>query len=175
MDRRAWVLLLIVTSPFCAPFAKGLAEKSSIRDEPRTPTDRGIGYAASLDKTEYRVGDPIRLSLSFENPTDAEVTLWHSGFWPNHQVVLRDDSGREAPLTEAGRQKRAAFAPEGARDKNAPRRLAPSEEYREAAGIDLPELYQLDRGTYKLVVIYHDMQRPTPLRVATRSIEFKVR
>lgn len=144
-------------------------------DDPERAPDRGIIYSAVLNKATYRSGEPIQLSLSFENPTEAAVTIWLSGFWPNHEILVTDDAGEEPPLTEDGKRRRAAFAPDGERDKNAPRVLSPGMRYRDAKGLDLTDLYRFEKGTYQVRAAYHDMQEPTPLYAATKAIAFEVK
>jgi hypothetical protein len=129
---------------------------------------------ATLEKASYRRGEPIPVGFELRNRTAGPVTVWHSGFWPNHLVVVRDRDGVEPPLTPAGRERRAAFRPDGEREKNFPVVLRPGGSAREDGAADLADLYRLGPGAYTLVVSYDDRQGPTPTVAVATAIDFEV-
>jgi hypothetical protein len=89
--------------------------------------------------------------------------------------VVTDERGEEPPLTEGGRGRRDAFAPNGERGKNIPIEIQPGRSFRERDGIDLNRLYRLAPGRYSVQVTYHDEQGPTPLKLTTGAVAFTVR
>ncbi|MBX6315012.1 MAG: hypothetical protein IRY99_19170 [Isosphaeraceae bacterium] len=132
-------------------------------------------YVLTVPKEVFRPGEPIPLTLKFDNRSGRPVTIWSSGFWPNHRVVVMDERGEEAPLTDIGKERRDLFAPGGARDKNAPRVLSAGETYREGLDLDVTRLYRLGPGRYHVQVTYHDIQGPTPLRVTSNAAAFEIK
>jgi hypothetical protein len=133
-----------------------------------------VFYRASLPRRQFHAGEPIKLSLHFTNLSDQPVTIWQSGFWPNHRVLLTDEEGREPPLTNEGRERLAAFSPEGERSKNVPRVLQAGRSMVEMRSLDLTELYEVKKGRYRVRVTYHDLQGPTPLRLISNTLAFEV-
>lgn len=128
----------------------------------------------SLPKTAYRPGEQITSSIEFRNLGGPEVTIWISGTWPNHKVVVMDEAGVEPPLTDFGKSRRDAFSPGGGRDKNYPRIVKRGEKYRYDVG-DINKLYDLAPGKYRLEVTYDDEQGPTPLRITSNPVKFEVK
>ncbi len=137
-------------------------------------TSRGLKYGASLRKSTFKPLEPIRLETEFKNGSGEPVTIWLSGYWPNHQIIVKDLTGNEPILTKDGEARRRAFAPAGARDKNSPRILKSGEIYREG-GVDLDRLYNLSSNRYTVQIIYQDDQAPTPLKVASETLSFEIK
>ncbi len=129
----------------------------------------------SLPREVFRPGEPIKASIEFRNLAGPEVTIWISGFWPNHKVVVKDEAGVEPPLTDLGKRGRQAFSPGGGRDKNYPHIVKRGGKYSIAANANIAELYDLTPGKYRLEVTYDDEQGPTPLRITSSSVEFQVK
>ncbi len=89
-------------------------------------------------------------------------------------------------MTPEGELRRRSFQPAGARRKNAPFVLKPGEswpreqadheqtERSESGGMGLNELFRLKPGTFKVRVTYHDEQGPTPLKIVSPQVTFKV-
>ena len=135
-----------------------------------------IVLQAQLPKETFRLGEPILLSCSLRNQSQRNVTVWASGVWPNNRVEIKTASGVEPPLTAAGREQRAAFAPDGGRDKNVPHELKPGEVYPDLSEVDLSTLYErLAVGRYTVEVTYDDAQPPTPLRAVSTPVAFEVK
>ena len=141
---------------------------------------RGALYALAvrLPRRSFPKGEPILLECEFQNRSESPTTIWQSGFWPNHSVVVRDQRGVEPPLTEFGRERRARFSPGGQREKNFPLPVAPGSSFplagKGSAIVDLAKLYELVPGRYRVVVTYEERQPPA-MKVASDPVEFAVR
>ncbi len=117
----------------------------------------GLRSRITLPREKFTVGEAIPVTYVIKNFSKDEQTTWHSGFWPNHMIVVKDADGKEPPLTERGRQVRKAFAPEGGRDKNAPVKLKPGAEDSAWTKYDLQELYDLSKpGRYTVQYVYQE-------------------
>src|SRR5205085_1601682 len=81
---------------------------------------KGLRAKITLKKPRFLVGEPIQVHYVVRNVASVAQTIWHSGFWPNHLVLVKEANGKEAPLTGVGQAVRHAFAPDGVRDKNFP-------------------------------------------------------
>jgi RNA polymerase sigma factor (sigma-70 family) len=120
---------------------------------------RGLCARLSLPQEKYAVGEPIRAAYAVTNVSKPELALWHSGFWPNHRIIVRDEAGAVVPLTAQGRRCRDAFSPAGKRDKNVAWKLPPGGEDGTQGGHDLTQLYDLTRpGRYTVQYVYEDRQ-----------------
>lgn len=132
-----------------------------------------FSLVVSLPKKVFRHGEPIGASIEFRNLAGPEMTIWISGFWPNHKVVVKDEAGIEPPLTDLGKRGRDAFSPGGGRDKNFPRIVKRGGKYGIVA--DITYIYDLAPGEYRLEVTYDDEHGPTPLRITSDSVKFRVK
>jgi uncharacterized protein (TIGR03067 family) len=120
---------------------------------------KGLRARVSFAPCEPRfpVGEAIPAKFAVKNVSQVEQTLWHSGFWPNHQIIVRNAKGKEPPLTRFGRQCRQAFSPGGERGKNAPWKLKPGGEDTTEGNYDLTRLYNLSRpGRYTVQYVYEE-------------------
>jgi hypothetical protein len=104
----------------------------------------GLASKIAAEKAEFKVGEKIFLRYQIKNAADEERTVWHSGFWPNHKIVVLDSTGVEVALTPLGRDRRNAFTPGGPRDKNVPMKLAPGDVDDAWVSYDLREMFILD-------------------------------
>ncbi len=129
---------------------------------------------ASLSRTSVKDGDPILLSVTFQNHSDKPVTIYLAGFWRNHKVVVTDEHGNEPRLTDFGRVRREAFSPYGSRDKNAPHVVKKGDSWETGKDFDLAKLHDLTPGHYKVVVTYDDRFPPTPTRATSSPVAFEV-
>lgn len=119
----------------------------------------GLRGKVSLVRQKFRIGDPIIAAYAVKNVSKADLVLWHSGFWPNHQVLVRDAAGKEPPLTPLGKQCRNAFAPGGGRGKNVPWKVEAGKEDSTEGAYDLTKLYDLGNpGRYTVQYIYEEKQ-----------------
>jgi hypothetical protein len=155
---------------------------------PDAPSTRGCRLELSLPRHAFLRDELIGFDLRLVNASGDPVTIWVSGFWPNHRIIVRDEGGDEAPLTELGRSLMRAFSPGGGRDKNFPRVIQPGDSYDRLSvdrpgvkrdpqrwGYGLSDLYQLAAGKYRVEVTYHDERAPTPMKVTSNAVEFEVR
>jgi RNA polymerase sigma factor (sigma-70 family) len=139
------------------------------------PEVKGLRARVSLLRDKFTVGDPIEASYLVKNVSKEEQTLWHSGFWPNHQVIVRDLAGKEPPLTDFGRQARRAFSPGGERTKNFPVKVPPGGEDATEGKLDLLRLYDLSNpGLYSVQYIYEEKQGGWEGRLPSNVVRFEV-
>src|SRR5262249_23306926 len=127
------------------------------------PTDgygeevKGLRAKITLAKTKFEVGEAIPVSYVVKNVSKEEQTLWHCGFWPNHQIFVNGADGKNLPLTEFGRQCRKAFTPGGPRDKNVPVKVPAGGEDAADEKYDLTKLYDLSKpGRYTVQYFYEE-------------------
>ncbi len=119
----------------------------------------GLRAKVSLATDKFLIGEPLDVKYVVKNVSGAEQVLWHSGFWPNHEIVVRDADGKEAELTWMGEHYRDAFSPGGARDKNLPWRLPPGGEDATEGNYDLTKIYTLTKpGKYTVEYVYEERQ-----------------
>lgn len=131
-----------------------------------------------LDKATQKEKEPkpIKLELKYTNRLlDDPITIWRSGFWPNHKVLVEsEENDAEVPLTDMGKQYMKAFSPNGGRDKNVPRVIPAGESYIEPTPVDLGLLYKLKPGKYRVQVLYEDDQPPTPFHLRSNQVAFTI-
>lgn len=156
-------------------------------DEPRQGTGVGeeltgpptwYGLFVTLPRDTFAAGEPIPLRCEFRNRSESPVTIWRSGFFTNHFVSVRDEAGREPPLTVEGRMCRASFAPRGPRPKNYPATIPPGGAVllagKRSAKVDLAEMYRLTPGRYAVAVVYEEHQEPA-MKLSSDWVEFEVK
>jgi hypothetical protein len=125
---------------------------------PAGEPSKGLVTRLEIAETKFKVGEPIQVRYTKTNVSDRPLTLWHSGFWPNHRIRVCDQRGELAPLTEQGQLRFKAFAPGGGRDKNFPNELAPGKDAPEPA-YNLLDLYDLRKpGLYSVQYLYEEYQ-----------------
>jgi hypothetical protein len=122
---------------------------------------KGLRSRVTLPKAKFMVGEAIPVKYAVKNVSRAQQTLWHSGFWPNHQIIVRDARDKEPPLTAFGRQCEEAFkrGVGGERGKNAPWPLRAGAEDTTEGNYDLSKLYHLSKpGRYTVQYVYEETQ-----------------
>jgi hypothetical protein len=125
---------------------------------PAGEPSKGLVTRIEIDRTRFTVGEPIPVRYTKTNVSAQPLSVWHSGFWPNHRIRVCDRLGELAPLTEAGKARFKAFAPGGARDKNFPSQLAPGKDAPEPT-YNLLEFYDLKTpGIYSVQYLYEEYQ-----------------
>ncbi|HEY2156062.1 MAG TPA: hypothetical protein VGH33_10565 [Isosphaeraceae bacterium] len=136
---------------------------------------RPCTLSAAPSKTSFKPGEPIKLTVTFKNTSGKPVTIYLANFWPNHVVVMKDGHDREPELTDTGRKMRLAFD-EGRlkRDKNSPLVLKDWDSQVTGRDLNVGDLYRLAPGRYKVMVTYDDLFPPTPMRVTSKPVEFKI-
>ena len=135
----------------------------------------GLRAKVSLVKTQTPVGQPIQIHYVKHNVSDVNQIIWHSGFWPNHQIVVKDALGKSVARTARGNQCAAAFSPGGARDKNFPMTLKPGDEDATEGAMDLTQQFDLNKlGTYSVQIFYEEMQKGWNGRLASNIAQFQI-
>jgi WD40 repeat protein len=136
---------------------------------------RGLRARVALAKQAYTAGEPIRVTYTVKNVSPVKQVLWHSGFWPNHLILVRKADGQEAPLTFAGGQGRQAFSPGGERSKNVEVELTPGGEDATEGGYDLTTLFDLSApGRYTVQYVYEEKQGGWEGRLVSNVATFEV-
>lgn len=136
---------------------------------------KGLQAQVTLDKKRFTVGEPIVVDYKVKNISNVELTIWHSGFWPNHLLLVRDFAGKEPTLTAAGRAGRRAFSPGGQRDKNVSRQLKPGEVDDTEGRYDLTALYDLlAPGRYRVQCVYEERQGGWEGRLESNAADFEI-
>jgi uncharacterized protein (TIGR03067 family) len=129
----------------------------------------------SLAEQKFPVGEPIEVKYVVKNVSKEEQTLWHSGFWPNHLVIVRNADGKEPALTEFGQQRRKAFSPGGERFKNVPVKVPAGGEDTASEQYDLTKLYDLATpGRYTVQYVYEEKQGGWEGRLPSNEATFEV-
>jgi beta-lactamase regulating signal transducer with metallopeptidase domain len=149
--------------------------------EPAAMTDRfgdevnGLRAKISLATQKFLIGEPIEMKYAVKNVSSAEREIWHSGFWPNHLILVRDADGKEPPLTWMGQRYREVFSPGGSRDKNAPVAMPPGGEDAAYEKYDLTKLYELTKpGKYTVEYIYEEKQGGWEGRLPSNMAAFEL-
>lgn len=167
----AGIALLMVFIVFAYPL---LAAQGQVSPRRKLPAN-SCRLALKLAQKEYKEGEPIAISLRFRNASSVPVTIWSSGFYVNHNVIVTDDDREVVQTTEFGKRCQEMFdSPSGARGKNFPIEIAPGETCSEGSVADLTRLYVLKPGRYQVRVIYRDEHPPTPVQVTSNSVAFEV-
>jgi hypothetical protein len=113
----------------------------------------------TIAQHHYAVGEPIQAKYVVKNVSKVKQTLWHSGFWPNHLILVRDAQGKKPLLTPEGRLRRRAFAPVGEWSKKIPWTLQPGAEDATEGNYDLTTLFDLSNpGRYTVQYLYEARQ-----------------
>lgn len=115
------------------------------------------GLIASLnaDKTLFHPEEPILVRFQIKNISDRPQTVWHSGFWPNHRLIVKDSKGDNVPLTALGEQTRAVFGSDTLRRKNFAVTLAPGKIDTPYGPYDLRNYFQIgDSATLRVRCLY---------------------
>lgn len=136
---------------------------------------KGLRTKVSLVKAVVSSGQPVEIHFVKRNVSNEILVIWHSGFWPNHQIVVKDEKGQDAALTVFGKQTRAAFSPGGDRDKNFPMELKPDTADDSEGGGDLAHYFDLSKpGKYSVQIIYEEKQRGWNGRVVSNVASFEI-
>jgi RNA polymerase sigma factor (sigma-70 family) len=167
-------------NPPAAQEAK-MPDPAPVEERKRTPADdfgpevKGLRAKVTLAKNTFDVGEAVLVKYVVKNVSREEQTLWHSGFWPNHQVVVRDAAGKEPPLTEFGGRCRKAFSPGGERWKNVAVKVALGAEDAAYEQYDLTKLYDLSRpGRYTVEYVYEEKQGGWEGRLPSNQAAFEI-
>jgi hypothetical protein len=160
-----------VTTPFVEI---SLVEPAAVPDRFGDEVN-GLRSKISLATQNFLIGERIDVKYKVKNVSSGEQIIWHSGFWPNHLMLVRDADGKEPPLTWMGQRYREAFSPGGPRDKNAPVAVPPGGEDAAYEEYDLTKLYELIKaGTYTVQYIYDEEQGGWEGRLKSNMVAFEL-
>jgi hypothetical protein len=135
---------------------------------------KGLRTNVSLAKAKFALGEAIQVKYVVKNVSKEEQTVWHSGFWPNHLIVVKDVDGKEPALTEFGKQLRKAFSPGGKRGKNAPVKVPAGGEDTAYENYDVTWHYNISKsGRYTVQYIYEERQGGWEGRLPSNEAAFE--
>jgi RNA polymerase sigma factor (sigma-70 family) len=162
------------TIPDLAP-TEGQAVRPAGAADDFGPEVKGLRAKVSLAEEQFEAGEAVPVKYVVKNVSKEEQTLWHSGFWPNHLIAVKDADGKEAPLTDFGRQCRKAFAPGGDRWKNVSVKVPPGGQDAAYEPYDLTKLFDLSRpGRYTVQYVYEEKQGGWGGRLPSNQAAFQV-
>jgi RNA polymerase sigma factor (sigma-70 family) len=135
---------------------------------------KGLRAQVTLAKAKFALGEAIKVNYVLKNVSKEEQTIWHSGFWPNHLIVVKDADGKEPDLTDFGKQLRKAFSPGGERGKNAPVKVPAGDEDAAYEKYDVTWLYNISKsGRYTVQYIYEEKQGGWEGRLPSNEAAFE--
>jgi RNA polymerase sigma factor (sigma-70 family) len=178
--RATYRLLRETDSPFARGSWTGTVTSNAIVLKVEAADDfgqevRGLRARVALAGKTFEVGEPVQVKYTKKNVSKAEQIVWHSGFWANHQVLVRDADRKEPPLTPEGARGRKAFSPGGERWKNVAVKLPPGGEDATEGNYDLTKLYDLSRpGRYTVQYIYEEKQGGWEGRLPSNIAGFEI-
>ncbi len=106
------------------------------------------------------LGEAVSLVYAKQNTGPETMQVWHSGFWPNHRILVLDAAGKTPKMTEMGKSGLAAYSPRGSRDKNFEWQLKPGEVDESEGNYDLATLFTFTKvGRYSVQVEYEEEVR----------------
>jgi uncharacterized protein (TIGR03067 family) len=139
------------------------------------PEVKGLRAKVSLVKNKVEVGAAVLAAYVVKNVSREEQTLWHSGFWPNHLIVVKDADGKEPPLTEHGKERRRVFSPGGERLRNVAVKVPAGGEDAAYEKYDLTRHYDLSRpGRYTVQYVYEEKQGGWEGRLPSNEAAFEI-
>jgi RNA polymerase sigma factor (sigma-70 family) len=139
------------------------------------PEINGLCASVALAKQKYLGGEPIAVTYVVKNVSKEKQILWHSGFWPNHRIVVRDGEGKEPSLPPLGRQRFQAFSPGGPRETTASFEVPPGGEDAAYEKYDLTQHYDLTRpAQYTVQYLYEEKQGGWEGRLPSNEAAFEV-
>jgi hypothetical protein len=106
---------------------------------------QGLQAGISLDKTEYRSGEPILVRFLVRNVGARSQVLTRSGFWPNHKLIVIDlATNTELPLTDLGQEARTVFNADGSARKTFSVTIEPGATDLPYGPFDIRDYFQLE-------------------------------
>ncbi len=114
---------------------------------------QGLQAAVTADPPVHALDDgPILVRYWLRNVLQAPQAVEHCGFWPNHLLVVTDQTGQELSRTAQGNLQREAFDPQGSRRKSFQVTLQPGQVDSPFGPYDLRQLFHIGEGTTLLHV-----------------------
>jgi hypothetical protein len=138
------------------------------------PVIGGLQAGLSLSQRMFGPKDPIELHYQVRNVGTGPRIVWHSGFWPNHLVLVQDASGRQSPMTALGTAGRNMFSPGGPRFKNVKVTLLAGNIDDTEGRFDLHKLFVLLPGTYSVQVVYEERAEGWRGRLPSNVVHFEI-
>jgi hypothetical protein len=139
------------------------------------PEVKGLRAKVSLARDKFDVGESIQVKYVVKNVSNQQQTVWHSGFWANHLILVHDAGGKEPPLTVIGQQRRRSFSPGGERSKNVPVMVPAGGEDSAYEQYDLAQFYDLSRpGLFTVQYIYEEKQGGWEGRLPSNKVAFEM-
>jgi hypothetical protein len=131
----------------------------------------GLRSRIWADKQQFAHNEPVAIHYAIQNVSDKPITIWHSGFWPNHRIDLTGPDGRPGKLIAGDEAGWKSFSPGGTREKNAPFVLAPGATDDAYEAYDLRPIYDMRAsGTYAVQYVYQDAKEDPPVISNSLSI-----
>jgi hypothetical protein len=131
----------------------------------------GLRSRIWTDKLRFGKHEPIVVHYAIQNVADKPLTVWHSGFWPNHRIDLTGPDGQPAKFVAGGEARRKAFSPGGTREKNAPLTLQPGATDDAYEAYNLRDIYVLSApGKYLVQYIYQEAKEDQPVKSNTLQV-----
>ncbi|MDD5422497.1 MAG: hypothetical protein PHT32_03635 [Candidatus Omnitrophica bacterium] len=104
---------------------------------------------------EFQAGESIVVYYIVKNISDEEIITWHSGFWPNHLIVVTMPDGNKVTSKDMG----LSFDPGGQRSKNALWLIKPNEIDNALSCYDISKFFAMDKpGVYFVQYLYEEYQ-----------------
>ena len=168
---RLWNLAALASRPGAGVVAPAPAP----RQDEFGPEVKGLRAKVTLAKEKFEAGEAVSVKYAVKNVSKQEQIVWHSGFWPNHLILVHDAGGKEPLLTPLGRQCRKSFSPGGERSKNVPVKVPAGGEDAAYEQYDLAKLYDLSRpGRYTVQYVYEEKQGGWEGRLPSNVAAFEV-
>lgn len=136
---------------------------------PTTASPSPLVLRARPDKRVFRAGDSPSISCIVSSPSESVERFWIGGCQTD--VRLRDRSGSEPELKEAGRFMRERFGSGTCGISHIPITLSPGEEY-QVIPVHLDEHFVLERGAYTATCSYVDTNPACPEGAPTGVLDF---
>jgi RNA polymerase sigma factor (sigma-70 family) len=161
-----------------APVAKPEAEAAPLAPVPAADDFgaevKGLRAKVTLAKAKFALGEAIEVKYVVKNDSKEEQTVWHSGFWSNHLILVKDADGKEPDLTDFGKALRKAFSPGGERGKSAPVKVPAGGEDPAYENYDVTWLYNISKsGRYTVQYIYEEKQGGWEGRLPSNEAAFE--
>ncbi len=107
------------------------------------------------EKEEFIVGEPIVVHYIVKNIADKDIMTWHSGFWPNHLLVVMLPDGKKVTSQDLGLR----FDPGGIREKNVPWPIRPGNMDDAQPSYDISRIFDMSSsGGYSVQYLYEEYQ-----------------
>ena len=122
--------------------------------------NNGLVSRIYAKKLHFQMNEPIPIYYEIKNVSNETQVIWHSGFWPNHRIIVTNSSGELVSPTNEGRIKLDALSPRGSRRKNVPFDLEKGETDSAWSPYDITKHYVMDLpGPYYIQYTYENYHK----------------